>query len=255
MIPRNKDILLIHPRHASEALAFDDDEMEDVEESAGIVTYDSNGVRIVEAHGVMVKGLSGVWGVVDTAELREALLEADNDPAVDAVVIDWDSPGGYVDGVADAADVVTNMAKPVVSYAGGMCCSAAYWIAAASDSIVANQSADVGSIGVYTVHQDLSGMASQMGIKVEVFASGKYKGAGIPGTSLTDDQRMHLRDHVNKLASQFKSAVLSDRDVPDEAMEGQTFMGIDAVSMGLVDDIGPTVDDAVEVARGLADQR
>ena len=94
---------------------MDDDKKEDAEGEI-LSTYDSNGVRVIVAHGVMAKGFGSYPGaVVDTAELREALLEAEEDPEVDAVVIDWDSPGGYVDGVADAADVVTNMGKPVVS--------------------------------------------------------------------------------------------------------------------------------------------
>ena len=253
MTPRNKELLLIHPAHAREALAMDDDMEEDAEGEI-LSTYDSNGVRVIEAHGVMAKGFGSYPGmVVDTAELREALLEAEEDPEVDAVVIDWDSPGGYVDGVADAADVVTNMGKPVVSFAGGMCCSAAYWIASASDSIVANQSATVGSIGVYVVHEDLSGLAGQMGAKVDVIASGKYKGAGVPGTSLTPEQRALIQERVNKLAGRFKAAVLSDREVPEMAMEGQTFDGEDAVDVGLFDDLAATVEDAIEAARDLVD--
>ena len=241
---------MVDPRYSVDALALN----EELDIGAGgLPVYDSNGVRVIEAHGVMAKGADGYLGFVDTGLLREAILAADADPEVDAVVIDWDSPGGYVDGVMDAADAVAMANKPVISYASGLCCSAAYWIASASDSVIASRSADVGSIGVYVVHQDLSGMAGQMGIKVDVITSGKYKGAGVPGTSLTPEQRQNIQERVNKLAARFKAAVTSERDVPESAMEGQTFDGEDALAVNLVDDLGGSVDDAIEAALALVD--
>ena len=253
MTTNDNHLLLILPRFGAQALALGGEDELDADSS--ILTDDDMGVRTIYAHGIMAAGAGGFIGYLDTTELRSVIMEAESDPNVSAVVIDWDSPGGYVTGVIEAADAVAMASKPIVSRVSGMCCSAAYWVAAASDSIIATPSAELGSIGVYVAHQDLSGMAAQMGIKVDVITSGKYKGAGVPGTSLTREQREMIQAQVNKLADRFKAAVGAERDVPEDAMEGQTFMGQDALEVGMADDIYSDPEDAVELALSLVDAR
>lgn len=252
---RNSRIFLIRPEaHAELAACIEqaEESMDDMEVGVGIDWRDEGGVRVIEAYGMMAPGSDGIPGFLDTSLLRTALVEADADPEVEAVVVDWDSPGGYVEGTQEAADALAMMGKPVVSYVSGQCCSAAYWVASASDAIIASQSADIGSVGVYVVHEDLSGMADQMGIKVDVISSGKYKGMGVAGTSLTPEQRGLIQSHVDKLASRFKASILAERpEIPAEAMEGQTFMADEALDNGMADDIGGGIDDAVEAALEL----
>ena len=92
----------------------------------------------------------------------------------------------------------------------------------------------MGSIGVLLPVVDRSEAYAKAGIKVEVFAAGKFKGAGVPGTSLTDDQRHWIQEGVNETWGQFKDAVRSRRNVPNEAMEGQHFAAGAAAGHGLV---------------------
>ena len=81
---------------------------------------------------------------------------------------------------------------------------------------------------------DSSAAFEQAGLKVEVFAAGKFKSAGTPGTSLTDDQREWLQAEVEETAADFRAAILArGRKIPDEAMEGQTFSGRKAMRLNL----------------------
>jgi ClpP class serine protease len=120
-------------------------------------------------------------------------------------------------------------------------CSAAYWIASQSDAIFATPSARVGSIGVLLPMLDESEAFKQAGLKVELFAAGKYKSVGVPGVSLTDEQRAWLQADVDEIYADFKAAVLArGRRIYPDAMEGQCFSGrkasYNSLTSGVVQD-------------------
>lgn len=200
-----------------------------------------NGVCVIPVVGVIANRIPSIFkafGFCDCSEVADWVETAINDASVKRIVLDVDSPGGTVSGVMELAALVANSPKQIDVFTGGMCCSAAYWIACGARSITATPSADVGSIGVYTAFTDTSLMAQMMGVAVEVFRSGKYKGAGIPGTSLSDDQKALIQAEVDALATMFKSAVTTARpQVADETMQGQSFLGIVAAENRLVDAI------------------
>ena len=88
--------------------------------------------------------------------------------------------------------------------------------------------------------------AKMAGIKMVVIKSGKYKGAGIEGTSLDEGQMMNLQASVDEIHSEFKAAVLMKRKmVKAEAMEGQTFSGKQAAAQGLVTGLADSFGDAL----------
>ncbi len=81
-------------------------------------------------------------------------------------------------------------------------------------------------------------MADMAGIKVKSFNSGAYKGMGTPGTSLTAEQEIFLKNRVMTLAQNFYDHVRSRRGmVKDEDMQGQSFSGTQAKENGLVDEV------------------
>ena len=101
-------------------------------------------------------------------------------------------------------------------------------------AIYATPSAKVGSIGVVQAVVDDTAALDSAGIKVEVFAVGKYKAMGAPGTPLNDDQRDLIRSNLAETAGEFHAAVLArGRSIPAEAMEGQTFTGRQAQKFNL----------------------
>lgn len=175
-------------------------------------------------------------GACDTEEVAAAIEEARSREDIQAIFLDIDSPGGSVTGTPELAHTVARASKEkyVYAFSSGQMCSAAYWVASQADAIYATPSARIGSIGVILPVLDSSAAFEKAGLKIEVFAAGKFKATGTPGTSLTDDQREWLQGEVEETFSEFRSAVLSrGRKIPDEAMEGQTFSARKAQRLNL----------------------
>ncbi|TSA33260.1 MAG: hypothetical protein D4R65_08190 [Verrucomicrobiaceae bacterium] len=199
-----------------------------------------DGVGVVAITGPMLRNPDIfdriILGACDTGELINAVVEAATRPDIEAIFLDIDSPGGSVNGTPELAQAVADASKTkyVYAFSAGQMCSAAYWVASQADAIYATPSARIGSIGVILPVVDSSAAFEQAGLKVEVFAAGKFKSAGTPGTSLTDDQRAWLQSEVEETAGDFHAAVLArGRKIPDEAMEGQTFSARRAMRFNL----------------------
>ena len=199
-----------------------------------------NGVGVVAINGPMIRKpdfLSRyLFGATDTDAITQAIRMAASRPDVQAIMLDIDSPGGSVVGTPELAQAVADaqQQKPVYAFTSGMCCSAAYWVASQAQSIYCTPSARVGSIGVIQAFIDRSEQFRANGLKMEVFAAGKFKGIGAPGTSLTDAQRAHLQSNIEEIAADFHAAVLArGRQISPDAMEGQDFSGKQAQRMNL----------------------
>ncbi len=189
-----------------------------------------DGVGMVSIQGPLIRRPddieSWLFGAVDTEEVISAVVEAAGRSEVQSILLDIDSPGGTVNGTPELAEAVADASRQkfVYAFSGGLMCSAAYWVASQADAIYAAPSARIGSIGVIIPFLDKAEAMERAGMRMEVFASGKFKGIGFPGTSLTDEQRALLQGEVEEIFADFKTAVLArGRKIPDEAMEGQTF--------------------------------
>ena len=217
---------------------FDTPDLPDRPESPCLSVED--GVGIISITGPMLRNPDIfdriILGACNTGELINAVQEATVRPDIEAIFLDIDSPGGSVNGTPELAQAVAEASKMkyVYAFSAGQMCSAAYWVASQADAIYSTPSARVGSIGVILPVVDSSAAFEQAGLKVEVFAAGKFKSAGTPGTSLTDDQREWLQAEVEETAADFRAAILArGRKIPDEAMEGQTFSGRKAMRLNL----------------------
>ena len=216
-----------------------------------------DGVAIVALDGVIgrkVGPLERSSGVTDVDEFSAAMEAAANDQEVSAIVLSVDSPGGTIGGVQRAADTVRTVQgmKPVIAHASDVMASAAYWIASGAGQIYADQTATVGSIGVYSAILDRSREMELAGLKQVVFASGKFKAAGMLGTSLTEGQSQAIQKRVDSLASIFKTDVRRTRPaVSDDSMQGQTMLGDEAKAAGLIDAVA-TFEQAITDARNWA---
>ena len=211
--------------------------------------YVQNGVGIIPVVGVIGKGLSPLekmMGASDVNDLADAVDAFAANPEVEKVAFQISSPGGTVTGVEELANKIRGLGKPTLAYTDSEMASAAYWLGSAADRVVSSPSATVGSIGVYIAIPDYSAAAEMAGIKMVVLKSGKFKGAGIEGTSLNEDQIQNLQASVEEIHSEFKAAVLMKRKmVKAEAMEGQTFSGKQAAAKGLVTGLADSFSEAL----------
>jgi signal peptide peptidase SppA len=211
--------------------------------------YVVDGIGIIPVVGVIGKGLSPLekmMGAVDINDLSDQVDAMAADPAVEKIAFQVSSPGGTVTGVEELANKIRNLGKPTMAYTDSEMASAAYWISSASDKVTASPSSSVGSIGVYMAIPDYSEAAKMAGIKMVVIKSGKFKGAGIEGTSLDEGQLGNLQAGVDTIHAEFKEAVNMKRKmVKAEAMEGQVFSGKQAAAQGLVTGLADSFNDAL----------
>jgi signal peptide peptidase SppA len=169
--------------------------------------------------------------------LAKDFTAALENPEVQAIVLNIDSPGGEVNGCAELADMVYEArgTKPVIAYASGDAASGAYWIAAAADEIVVSKTSALGSIGVVGVYQ--GGKDTDT---VEVVSSQSPFKRLDPGS---DEGRARLQKRIDAMAGVFVDAVAKYRGAtPTHVQEhygsGDVFIGGDAVRQGLADRVG-----------------
>lgn len=209
-------------------------------------------IGVIMMHGVVMK-YAGLFekmsGALDVDDISDALDAALSDDSVEGIMLHINSPGGTVVGVPETAAKIAQVTdtKPVVAYTDDLMASAAYWLASGATEIVATKSAEVGSIGVYMSFLDSSRQFEMEGLKTELLKVGKFKAAGIKGTSLSDEQRALLQARVDEEYDWFVEAVMNTRDVPLEAMEGQIFYGVGALDSGLIDKVGDFGDAMTEL--------
>jgi protease-4 len=215
---------------------------EDYEEAAPVM---AEGILVVPVHGVCARYLSAMetdCGGLDLNDTEKTLREAQADPRVQGIVLHFNSPGGTVTGIPELASLIRTISetKPVIAFTDAQCCSAAYWLASACDSIVVTPTADVGSIGVYSALVDESAAWAQEGYKLELMKAGKHKAMGIPGLPLAPEDRALIQAEVDSIYAMFTADVVANRarngaTVAEDTMQGQTFMGGTAVAVGLAD--------------------
>lgn len=216
-------------------------------------TLDADGLAVIRIEGALTKYGSSLGSPLGTLELRRQVRAAAADPAVKAILLVIDSPGGAVAGVGDLADAVAaaSRVKPVVAFAEDMAASAAYWVAASAGRVVANPSALVGSIGTFMVVEDWSAFYQAQGVRPIVIRAGEFKGAGTRGTQITAEQQADFARVVGELNGLFLAAVSAGRGLAGERLaavsDGRVHVGAAAVALGLVDEIGD-----IETARAAA---
>ena len=211
--------------------------------------YVVDGIGVIPVVGVIGKGLSPLekmMGAADVDEISDAVDAFAANPEVEKIAFQVSSPGGTVTGVEELANKIRGLDKPTMAYTDSEMASAAYWIGSAADRVLASPSSTVGSIGVYLAIPDFSKAAEMAGIKMVVLKSGKFKGAGIEGTSLNADQIENLQASVDAIHADFKAAVNMKRKmVKADAMEGQTFSGKQASQNGLVTGLADSFTEAL----------
>lgn len=200
-------------------------------------------IAVLSIDGVMTKRGSS-FGAAGSVYLRKEIRQAVADPGVDAILLVIDSPGGTVAGTADLAAEIkaASTKKPVYAQIEDCCCSAAYWVASQATKVYANdRTAIVGSIGTYLGLYDESEKFAADGIKPVLIATGEHKGAGFPGTEITDNQRAHFQGVIDQTQQSFADAVSSGRQLSAEEVEqlatGKVWLADQATQLGLIDGI------------------
>lgn len=196
-------------------------------------------------------------GIFDAKPIVEQLTDLKKDKRVKAIVLRIDSPGGSVGASQEIFESVKEVKekKPVVASMGTLAASGGYYIAAATNKIVANEGTITGSIGVRMELVNVEDLLQWAHLKAMTLKSGRFKDIGSPTRAITSEEKEYLEGVLKKLHDQFKKAVAENRGLSEQEIEdladGRVFTGREAIEKKLVDEIGP-LQRAIRIAGELA---
>ena len=198
-------------------------------------------------------------GLVSYEYIKHQISEADRNPRVRSMVVDLDSHGGESHGCFTLGTFIAEVAKrkPIVASVNAFALSGGYRIASACTAIVAPNDSEVGSIGVWMLHFDLSQHFEQQGVKPTLLWKGERKVDGHPFGPLSPDAAASIDSSLEHIYGLFVNSVAADRRMTPEAVratEARCFFGAEALTLGLVDQVG-TFDDALALAQQLHSKR
>jgi len=215
-------------------------------------------IAVIPVQGVIHDTEESEWGTSMVDDIKKALRAAAEDDDVKAVVLAVDSPGGEV----TASDIIYNEVlkirakKPVVVSISSLGASGAYYLACASNWIVANPTSFTGSIGVIIQSLNYEQLFDKVGLDAVVFKSGKFKDMLSGSRPITPEEQAYVEGMVQQVYGRFLDIVANARKLPagelrDGLADGRILTGKDAKDAGLVDQLG-YIEDAFAKARELA---
>ncbi len=218
-------------------------------------------VSLVHAVGEIRLGRSGrgLRGpALGSDTLAAALRAAGRDESVRAVLLRVDSPGGsYVASDTMWAEIGVLRARgmPVVVSMGALAASGGYFISCGADHVVALPATLTGSIGVLGGKPVVAELLGRAGIGTDAAVAGRHARMSSVRTPYTDEEWQHLQDTLDRIYADFVGKVAAGRGMTteqvDQVARGRVWTGADALSRGLVDELGG-LGRAADVARSRA---
>lgn len=219
-----------------------------------------NKVAVIHVQGTMLTGsIPGGIGYATSEDVSNSIRKAINRDDVKAIVLRVNSPGGSpsaAEEISREIERAKDKGIPVVTSMGDVAASAAYYISAPADVIMANPSTMTGSIGVIWTFQNKSEFYNDEGIEHEVIKSGEFKDMGAPWRGLTVDEEEYANEVVQEIYTNFVDHVSHERDLNQsfvkDISDGRIYTGIRAKELGLVDKFG-NLYESINLAAELGD--
>jgi protease IV len=194
--------------------------------------------------------------ITQSSGIIEELQYYFEDDGVKAIILRIDSPGG---GVGPSQEIHREIMKikskkKVVTSMGSVAASGGYYIACASDLIVANPGTITGSIGVVMQFSNFEELLKKIGIKGVVLKSGEHKDVGSPFREMTPEEKRIMQEVLDNVHQQFIQAVAQGRKLDQSKViqiaDGRILTGEQAKNLGLVDQMG-NLQDTIDITAKL----
>jgi len=222
----------------------DDDDEKEMEAEYQII----EGIAVIQVNGNLVSRetwITRMFGMPSYEGLRRQLNHAADNGEVNRIIMDFNTPGGSSEGVDEVGTLINKIdkeVKPVHGYTSGSANSAGYWLISACRDITCTKMASLGSIGVVTIHQEISKMLKERGIEVTVFRDGEMKAKPNMYEKLDQKTRDAVNNSLKILGNFFLDWVADQRGFDRSTVraavgEGRVFFGGEAVENGLADRI------------------
>ena len=207
-----------------------------------------DGVAIIPIHGSLINRFGQCYGYVTGYNfIRRQRDAAMADPDVTAIVYDVNSGGGEAAGCFELADesFALRGTKPTISVVDSACYSAAYALASTSDQVVVTPTGGAGSVGVYTMHVDMSKMLENWGLDITLIHAGEHKVDGHPYAELPEDVRADMQKSVDATYNKFVESVARNRNLsvePVKDTQARCYSADDALALGLIDSVASPIE-------------
>ncbi len=216
-------------------------DLEDMSLVAKTEKRSKNRIAVVYAVGGIDDGSeSGI----DSEKISEELLKLADDDKIKAVVLRVNSPGGSAFGseqIWHSAGVV-KAKKPLVVSMGDYAASGGYYIACNADRIFAQPTTLTGSIGIFGMFPNTKGLVDKIGIKFDNVKTNKFSNFGEIYRPMTDEEKVILQKYIEQGYDLFTKRCADGRGLSQDSIkaiaEGRIYSGIDAIRLGLVDELG-----------------
>jgi len=207
-----------------------------------------DGVAIISVTGPVFRYanlFTQISGATSIDILARDFTAADEDPAINDIVMVFDTPGGIAAGISEFAQMVRNSKTHVTAYVDNMAASAGYWMAAAANEIVVSKTSEVGSVGAVV---GLDTRKSENSIEI-VSSQSPKKRVDVN----TPEGREQIQTRIDALAQVFVEDVAEYRGVSVDYVlanfgQGDMRMGVEAVKLKMAD----RVSTLEEVIAGLS---
>lgn len=218
-------------------------------------------VALIPINGIITGDGASYLGqdTVSSQTIVDFIEEAEKDELLKAIVLEINSPGGSAVASDEIAAAVKKSEKPVIALIRESGASGAYWIASATNYIVANRMSITGSIGVVSSYLEFSGLMEKYGVEYERLVAGDYKDMGSPYQKLSDKEKKIMQSKLNKIHDYFIAEVVKNRNMSENHVRklatGEFYLGVEAKELGLVDELGDkdTVEKILKEKYGLTD--
>lgn len=231
---------------------------------SGVVVLISSGSKLLNTRFTQLSMSKGNIGIVEingmilsSKKIIEDIQAFRDENAIKAIILRIDSPGG---GIGPSQEIYreivkTRRDKKILTSMGSVAASGGYYIASATDGIVANPGTITGSIGVIMEYANIMEIAKKIGIAPVVIKSGEFKDMGSPLRELKAPEKKIFQDLVDELHLQFVNDAAKARHMDVQTMatlaDGRVYTGQKALKLKLVDRLG-NLDDAVQWAGEIA---
>ncbi len=238
-------------------------------------------IAVLPVYGTLAQRMNiilNVSGGTSMQMLADDFRAAVAEPAIKAIILDINSPGGTVAGTAELGQEIYDSrgVKPIVAQVNSLAASAAYWIACQADEIVVTPSGQAGSIGVFALHENIAKMLANEGIDTTLIWAGKHKVEANPYGPLGEEAHAAIQARIDQSYSAFVGAVARGRGISrgtvnDRFGQGRMYGAAELVARGMADRVATlpqtlaqfgadphpvaTVAAARQSARALADLR
>lgn len=218
-----------------------------------------SGIAVLPVSGTLVHKLGGMRpfsGMTGYDGITARLQQAMDDPDVNGVLLDIDSPGGQGAGAFDCADMIYRLGerKPVWALTNDLSCSAAMLLASACQRRLVTQTSRIGSIGVVMAHASYAGQLEQEGIDITLIYSGSHK-VDLNGTqALPENVRADYQQRMDDARLMFAEKVAQYTGLSVDAVmatEAATYDGQAGIDAGLADEMVNAADAVTVMSAAL----